>query len=421
MIRDTSATDRQLHHGQRGLPRKTLLIGGCAVLLLVAAGFAVGPTLTADHKLSRERVRISAVKHGTLVRDVSSQGRVVAARSPALYTSANGIVRFSVEPGAMVHKDEILAVVDSPELESELKREQSTLSRVAAERARQEISNRRTTLEKQRGIDAARIAEKAAARELERTELAFKRGVLPEVDFKRAQDTIEGARITLSSAQDDLALERDSLVLELKTFDEQLASQQLLVTELQRQVAALEVRAPFDGVVGNWLVTDRANVAANQALLMVVDLTELEVEAAVSEVYADTLAPGQSVEITIGADHRRGEIRLVSPEVQNAQVLARIRLTDASSGSLRQNQRVQVRVLLEEKADVTLVDRGPAFERDPAFAWVVDGDIARRQPIQLGASSVTAFEVLGGLQPGQQVIVAGIDDLRGIDEVLLTR
>jgi HlyD family secretion protein len=147
----------------------------------------------------------------------------------------------------------------------------------------------------------------------------------------------------------------------------------------------------------------------------------LEVEAAVSEVYADTLAVGQTAEISVGAAILRGEVRLVSPEVQNAQVQTRIRLTDQGKAELRQNQRVQVRVLLEEKPGVVLVDRGPVFERDAAFAWVVDGDIARRQPIQLGASSVAAFEVINGLRPGQQVIVAGIDDLRGVDEVLLTR
>lgn len=420
MFRDTSATDRALPVSTSLMSRKGVLIGLAGVGVLIGAAMLLGPTLTAERTVPRERVRITEVKRGTLVRDVSSQGRVVAARSPSLYTSAPGIVRFVVEPGDMVSKNELLAEVDSPELESELKREQSTLARVNAERSRQEITNRRTLLEKRRAIDTARIADIAASRELERTERAFKLGALPEIDFKRAQDTVEGTRLTLGTAEADLALERDALALELRSFDEQLASQQLLVTELQRQVAALEVRAPFDGVVGNWLVTDRANVAANQALMMVVDLTELEVEAAVAEVYAETLAPGQSAEVTVGSERLRGEVRLVSPEVQNAQVLTRIRLTDANVAALRQNQRVQVRVLLEEKPDVMLVERGPAFERDASFAWVIDGDVARRQPIQLGASSVSAFEVVSGLNAGQHVIVAGIDDLRGVDEVLLT-
>jgi HlyD family secretion protein len=421
MFRDTSATDRPLQIASNWPPRKGLLVGAAAVALLIGAVFVLGPGLTAERALPRERVRITEVTRGTLVRDVSAQGRVVAARSPSLYTSAPGIVRFVVEPGALVGKDELLAEIDSPELESELKREQSTLARVNAERSRQEITNRRTLLDKRRAIDTARIAETAASRELERTERAFKLGALPEVDFKRAQDTVEGTRITLATAEADLALERDALALELTSFDEQLASQQVLVGELQRQVDALQVRAPFDGVVGNWLVTDRANVAANQALMMVVDLTELEVEAAVAEVYAETLAPGQRAEISVGSERLRGEVRLVSPEVQNAQVLTRIRLSDSNVAALRQNQRVQVRVLLEEKLDVMLVERGPAFERDASFAWVIEGDVARRQPIQLGASSVSAFEVIDGLTPGQQVIVAGIDDLRGVDEVLLTR
>lgn len=420
MFRDTSATDRALPVSTSLMSRKGVLIGLASVGVVIGAVMLLGPTLTAERTVPRERVRITEVKRGTLVRDVSSQGRVVAARSPSLYTSAPGIVRFVVEPGDMVSKNELLAEVDSPELESELKREQSTLARVNAERSRQEITNRRTLLEKRRAIDTARIADIAASRELERTERAFKLGALPEIDFKRAQDTVEGTRLTLGTAEADLALERDALALELRSFDEQLASQQLLVTELQRQVAALEVRAPFDGVVGNWLVTDRANVAANQALMMVVDLTELEVEAAVAEVYAETLAPGQSAEVTVGSERLRGEVRLVSPEVQNAQVLTRIRLTDANVAALRQNQRVQVRVLLEEKPDVMLVERGPAFERDASFAWVIEGDVARRQPIQLGASSVSAFEVVTGLTAGQHVIVAGIDDLRGVDEVLLT-
>jgi|CXWL01.1.fsa_nt_gi HlyD family secretion protein len=420
MFRDTSATDTKLVSSAR-VSRRTWIIGGVVAAVLIAAVYAVLPTLTADQTLSRERVRVVQVKRGTLVRDVSAQGRMVAARSPSLYTSAAGIVKFHVEPGAPVTSGTLLAEVESPELMSQLKREESALARVTAQLARQEIANRRTVLEKQRSIDAANVSERAATRELERAERAWKMGAIAEVDLKKAQDEMQNAASTLKTAQADLALERDSLVLELKTYSEELSSQKLLVDELNRQVTALSVRAPFDGVVGNWLVTDRASVAVNQALLTVVDLTELEVEAAVSEVYADTLIPGQAAEITIGNEKRRGSVHLVSPEVQNAQVFARIRLTDGGSVGLRQNQRVQVRVLLEEKPDVLLVDRGPIFERDASFAWVVDGDVARRTPIRLGASSVTAFEVLGGLESGQQVIVAGIDDLRGVDEVLLTR
>lgn len=421
MIRDTSATDRTLSHTERSPMRRNLAFGAVVAALLIAAAITLAPSLTAEHTVSRERLRVVEVKRGTLVRDVAAQGRVVAARSPALYTPAAGIVKFAVEPGASVAKDELLAEIDSPELRSQLKREESTLARAIAERDRQAISNRRVELDKRRAIANAEIAERTARRELERAEWAWRTRTIPEVDLKRAQDTLESASTTLTASRADLNLERDALVLELATYTEEIARQRLLVDELARQVQALDVRAPFAGVVGNWLATDRANVAANQALLTVVDLSELEVEAAVSEVYADSLAPGQSAEVTIGGDRRQGTVRLISPEVQNAQVLTRIRLDAGGAAALRQNQRVQVRVLLEEKPDVLLLERGPALERDQSHAWVLVGDQARRSPVRLGASSVVAFEVLSGLEPGQQIIVAGLDDLPDVETILVTR
>lgn len=421
MFRDTSATDRRLSRAELLPSRRNLAFIVGAGLLLLAALATLAPVWRSEATVPRERLRVVEVKRGTLVRDVAAQGRVVAARSPALYTPAAGIVKFAAEAGSAVARGQLLAEVDSPELASQLKREESTLARVIAERDRQAISNRRVELEKRRAITAAEIAERAAQRELERAEWAWQTRTIPEVELKRAQDTLESARSNLAAARADLGLERDALSLELSTYTEEIARQRLLVEELGRQVQALELRAPFDGVVGNWLVADRASVAANQALLTVVDLGELEIEAAVSEVYADSLAIGQLVEISVGAEKRPGELRLISPEVNNAQVLTRIRLSEGGSAALRQNQRVQVRVLLEEKAEVLLVERGPLFERDTAFAWVYDGERARRRPVRLGASSVLAFEVLSGLQPGEQVVVAGLDELSGIDTVLVTR
>jgi HlyD family secretion protein len=421
MFRDTSATDRPLSasHGPhlRKFGLLALGLGG-----LFALGMTVWPALTAERTMSRERVRIAAVERGTLVRDVSAQGRVVAARSPILYTPAAGIVRYAIEPGASVSKGDLLAEVDSPELTTELARERSNLTRLSAERERQLVANRRSVLEKQRAIGEAEVALRAAERSLERNRWAHERGAIPEINVLSAEDEVLNARSRLATAKADLELEQTALRLEITTDDEQLANQRLLVGDLERRVEELKLRAPFDGIVGNWLAVQRASVAANQGLLMVVDLSELEIEAQVSEVYADALTPGQPAEIGIGGERHRGEVRLISPEVTNAQVVARIRLVDASAAGLRQNQRADVRVLLEERPNVLLVERGPTFEREGnAFAWVVEGNTAVRTPIRLGATSVKAVEVLSGLEAGDQVIVAGLDDMRGVDQLVLTR
>ena len=67
-----------------------------------------------------ERLRLAQVEVGDLVRDVSVQGRVVAAVSPTLFAPAEGTITLQVEPGSEVTEGQVLAVLDSPELQNRL-------------------------------------------------------------------------------------------------------------------------------------------------------------------------------------------------------------------------------------------------------------------------------------------------------------
>src|SRR5690606_2529955 len=112
-----------------------LYAGGGAALLLVGAwlvsGWAAG-----SRSVSGERVRIATVTRGDLVRDISAEGRVIAANSPTLYAVAGGTVTLHVVAGDKVEKGTALAEIDSPELRSRLAQEQATLASVESEASR---------------------------------------------------------------------------------------------------------------------------------------------------------------------------------------------------------------------------------------------------------------------------------------------
>ena len=163
------------------------------------------------------------------------------------------------------------------------------------------------------------------------------------------------------------------------------------------------MRAPVDGVIGTLSVADRSVVAANTALMTVVDLSRLEVELEIPENYADDLGLGMSAEVTIGATKATGKLSALSPEVVRNQVLARVRFDGEQPAGLRQNQRLTARVLIEEKPDVLMLPRGSFVENEGGrSAYVMDGGVAVRRPIQIGATSVSAVEILSGLQVGRQ-------------------
>ncbi len=424
MIRDTSHQDRILAptatDRKRWLLRAVIAAGVVAVLALFVPGIA--RWFSASASVSSEQLRIAEVKRGTLLRDVAAQARIVAARSPTLYAQAAGTVSFAVQAGQAVAIGELLATVESPELASELQRERATLASLEAETARQVIGNRRAALTKARELETARVALRAAEREQQRAEKAWAQRAISEVDWLKAGDALENARNAFAQAEQDVALDRDALQLELATRRKAVERQELLVTDLQRKVDALSVKAPVAGMVGNLLVAERSAVPANAALLTVVDLTELEVEVPVPEIYANDILPGMSAEIALAGARPAGEVRTISPEVVAGQVNVRVRFRDGTPAELRQNQRAQVRILIEERPDVLLVERGPFVESDGGrFAWKLDGDRLQRVPVALGALAAGQVEVVSGLAPGDRIVVSDTLAFADQESVFLTR
>jgi HlyD family secretion protein len=420
-IADTSGQDVVLQPRSPG--RKLLLaaIGLAAATLMVWLALPVVQRWSqAQISVDASRLRFGEVSRGNFVRDVSVQGRVVAAVSPTLYATQNGTITFAVESGDAVHGGQTLARIESPELENRLLQERSRLSSLDIELQRQRITTRQQQLENQKSQDAAAINLKAARRELTRSERAYEQGAITEVDYEKARDDLETAELLHSHSLMDTELDNERLEFELQTSQLAREQQQLLVDDLARQVSELAIESPVNGIVGNLLVDQKTNVARNQPVVSVVDLTAFEVEIQVPESYADDLAIGMQAEVRAGTDIQQATLVAVSPEIIDNQVTGRVRFSKIPPAGLRQNQRLTTRILLEEKFDVVMVQRGQFIDSgNGRVAYVLEDGIAYRRPILIGATSLSHVEVLEGLQPGERIVVSSTEIFNSAETVLI--
>lgn len=394
------------------------------VIAVIVIGWFTTPLLQrwaqAEESVSASRLRTATVERGDFVRDVTVQGRVVAAVSPTLYASQNGTITFEVDAGDSVNEGDVLAHIDSPEMRNSLLQEQSRLNSLLVEFDRQRITSQQEQLENQKSLDSAAIALKAAERELDRVQRAFELGAVNEVELDRARDNLETSQVLHKHAELDFALDIDRLEFEQQTRRLLVEQQQLLVSDLERQVNELTLVSPVTGIVGNLLVNQKTNVARNQPVLSVVDLTAFEVEIQVPEAYVADLAIGMAAEVRTGTIAHNATLVAVSPEIVANQVSSRLRFTDAAPDSLRQNQRLTTRILLEEKQDVVMVQRGQFVESgNGRIAYVVRDSIAYRTPIVMGATSLSHIEILEGLSPGDTIVVSSTDLFNSADTVLI--
>ncbi|WP_312486895.1 efflux RND transporter periplasmic adaptor subunit [Massilia timonae] len=410
MIRDTSLQDAVVAPpAGHNIKRRALLLGGAVAL--AAASFSLYAAWSgSEHSVSASRVRIAEVQRGTLVRDAAVNGRVVAAVSPTLYSTAPATVNLKVAAGDTVKKGDVLAVLESPDLTDALKREVSTYEQLKAEVARQQILARKQQLLARREADTAEIERLSAQRTVERYDSVGVVGIIAKIDYQKAQDALNSAGIRAKHAAQAANLEGDDVQLAIRTKTNEMERARLSMANAQRRVDELTVRAPVDGFIGTLNVQNRMVVIANAPLMTLVDLSKLEVEVEVPETYAGDLGLGMSAEITLPSGRATGKLSALSPEVVKNQVLARVRFDGEQPKGLRQSQRVSARLLIEEKPNVLMVQRGPFLENEGGrHAYVMRDGVAQRTPIQVGATSISAVEILSGLQAGDKVVVAGTD------------
>jgi HlyD family secretion protein len=422
MIRDTSAQDAAIDPAPAQRRRRRLILGGVAAAALGIA--AVSPALTrwsaADLSVDGSQLRYATVTRSRFVSDVAVQGQVVAAVSPTLYAATAGTVSTSVNAGDKVSKGQPLATIDSPELLSEFERERSTLLSLQAAYERQRIQTRAENAGNQQTVDLALVTLKAAERELERYRNAFQQGLVSRQEHDRREDQLAEAQVRYGHALQNAKMQAEKLSFELRTSELDVERQRGVVANFQRRVDELTVCSPVDGMVGSIAVQQRAAVMPNQPLLTVVDLSVFEIELAVPESYADDLALNMPAEITYGSSEYEGRLTSISPEVRNSQVVGRVRFAGEAPADLRQNQRVSVRIVLEEKADALVVDRGAFFESGGGrVAYKVDGGVARRTPIATGASSIAKVEIAQGLAEGDQIVISSLEPFGRAETVLI--
>src|SRR5690606_33028129 len=123
--------------------------------------------------VERSAIRVATVERGTLVREVVSQGKIVAANSPTLFSPEQGYIDLAVKAGDTVARDQVLATIVSPDLNELLARETANLTRIDADLGRQKIESKRRKLELEQIIAMAYVNEKAMMREKLRADEAI--------------------------------------------------------------------------------------------------------------------------------------------------------------------------------------------------------------------------------------------------------
>ena len=417
MIKDTSGQDTVLVPSTSKRLKLPLIIGGCALLVSALVWASLGSD-SVSKSLSRSDITTAKLFVGTLTRDVATTGKIVAANAPILYSTEEGTVTLLSNPGDTVNKGDVVAKLDSPRLTNQLEQAKSLLAGMESALERAKLDARRDQLQAYQTLDIATVDLEAADRESRRGEELIQSQLIGQIDYEKGKDDLHKAKLKFKHAEQEVALTKDTLTFEIKNKALEVERQTLAVSELERQVDALNIIAPVNGIIGNWITEQKTRLSANQPILTVVDLSAYEAELAVPESYADDLGLGMEVELSFGSIKLMGKLSSISPEVRNREVTARVQFDQSDSLTLRQNQRISARVLLEHRPNVLMVKRGAFMTSGGGnVAYQIEGDLASRREVKLGSTSLSQVEVLDGGKAGDEWVISSVDPFNHAEQV----
>lgn len=405
MIQDTSAQDTVKQPSKVNQFKRPAMLGIAALLVSGLVWSSIDSDSVAT-SIKRSELRFATLEQGTLTRDIATTGKIVAANAPILYSTDQGTVTLLANPGDRVELGDVVATIESHKLTNSLKQQEALLEGMQSSLERARLDARRQQLKAQQTLDIAKVDLEAADRESRRGDELIQNKLISKIDFEKSKDDLHKAKLLSAHAKQEAELMRDTLAFEIKNKASEVNRQNLVVSELVRQVAALSITAPVGGIIGNWLTEQKARIGQSQPILTVVDLSAFEAELAVPESYADELGLGMNVELSFGALTLIGELSSISPEVRNREVTARVRFKQDDRLHLRQNQRLSARVLLENRPNVLMVKRGAFVSTGAGIeVYAMHEDIAEQTSIQLGARSMSHVEVLQGGKAGDVWVI----------------
>ena len=422
-ISDTSGQDIFVGKKSNRGRNIALLVGTISVIALLLLGYDyLKGFVVADNFFERSKLRTAIVERGAYERSISVEGNVVATFRPTLYAQDTGEVYLQVQEGDIVLKDQLLATIDNPALVSQFKREQSALklARVEGETLKNQLAQRE--VEASQTLTLLKINLEAERREYVRMSKIENQSSISINDLEKIKDRVHALEVQVKNAEQLNQLLAENHKFEIRTKALSIDQQALLAEDLERQVNALQMVSPVNGVVGDIQVREQDTVARKQALLNVVDLSSYEIEVLIPETYAESLTKGLPVRVNYKAQDHPAHLASISPQVTNGSVSARVVFTSNAPSGLRENLRLNNKIILESKPNVLKVKRGPFVESHGGHGVYVmkDDELAEYRRIEVGSVGINEVELISGVKQGDELIISNTSELLGADTVLIT-
>ncbi|MFK8115447.1 MAG: efflux RND transporter periplasmic adaptor subunit [Rubripirellula sp.] len=450
---ETQATpelhDRPEHASRERVVVRAVVVAGL-IGIIAAAGFVASRPSTSNasdslltHTISRANLTVSVTEQGTLE---SSNNTEVKCKVRGF-----SLVTFVVPAGTVVEKGQELVRLDTKVIE-----EQHSLTKTNTFIAEATLAQTQANVEKARisieayekgrfrsqlqGLEKELAAHKrnlrTARKMRERSETLFRQGYATELEVEGNAFTVTQAELELKVKETEIRVLKDfTRKMQLETLngnktasESKLAADEAgLAMEVKRRDRAAQelddcvIRAEKSGLViypsaASWKttpdITEGATVRKDQVLLLMPDLTQMQVKLGIHESVIDRVRPGIKAVVTLPDRTLEAKVSEVASVTKPAgwwtgNVVKYDTVIELpSDAGLKPGMSAEVDVILAVHENILTIPVAAVVETEEGeFCWVQSQDGPQRRVLELGDSNDVFIEIVAGLNEGEEVIL----------------
>jgi HlyD family secretion protein len=412
--------DRKIQKKFWNSSRIAMVVGGIAFLILIAWGLS---TTAGGRKLNvdRERVTISQVEYAPFQEMISATGNVQPRTTVYIDAESGGrIEEIYVQEGAIVEEGEPILRLANASLQMQLFSSETQRLEQLNRLEQIRFSVEQNNLRLRQDMTNMDYRIRTLRRDVDRNEDLYERNAISEQEYQRTKDEydywVRNRALTIESYRAD-SLRQTTQISQMEDAIDRMEQNYALV---QERLENLTVRAPVSGQLSQLNAELGEQKSAGFRFGQIDVLGDFKVEAGIDEYHIRKVVQGQRAITTPMPNEYEMVVRRVYPEVTGGQFTIDLDFVETPP-DIRRGQTIRFKLEMSEPADAIIVPLGGFYQTTGGnWIYVVDpsGDFAVKRSIRLGRKNLNYYEVLDGLQEGEQVVTSSYDTFNEADRLV---
>lgn len=398
-----------------------MAIGGVLLVTLVAYGYKL--SLSKVYKADADKLTLSKVQYGDFEDVVLLNASVVPLTSVIVSSSEGGTVaEIYTENGATVIKGAPLLRIANPHALSGY-----TTSETGIIEQQNQLRKVRLDLEQNQRVMTQDMmviedALRTSSRKYKLDSALFLKKVITREEFNTSSQDYDYNKGRKKIMQQALKQENDSRVMQLKQIDFSVGRMNESLESIRENIDNMTIKAPVSGRLSSYDPVIGKSYNANEMLGKIDVMQGYKLQAGVDEYYINRVKEGQTANCEFNGKTYKLTVSKVIPEVTAGQFQVELVFEGKSPDELRRGLSLQVKLTLSDNSKSLLLAQGQFFQ-STGGSWVFvlkDGKAAKRN-VKIGRKNYLYYEIMDGLQKGEEVITSSYDQFNQYDIIEVSK